>query len=198
MTSPNRPPRDRGFTLIEMLLVLLIISILAGIVYPSLGSLSRQATGRAAHFELLGLLRQARWWSAQTGRTCVVRLVTGRNDCTVDVRTPDDAGRLVPLGPGEEWTLLESAPRVTGLRSIPPESEASKEDEMTVVFTPQGVGRDYRITLAEETATSAQIEIRRPTGLVWLVRPDTSASLSEKNLAAIDTYWRNHCRDAGK
>jgi Tfp pilus assembly protein FimT len=181
-----------------MLLVLLIISLLVGIVYPSLGALSRKATGRAAHFELLGLLRQARWWSARTGRICAVHLVIDRDDCTVDVLTRDAADRPVPLPAVEEWTILEQFPRVTGLRSIPPASEETKENEMTVVFTPQGVRRDYRITLAEESATSAQIELRRPTGLVWLVRPETSASLSEKNLAAMDTYWQHHCRDAGK
>ena len=197
MTSRTPPPREPGFTLIELVLVLLVLSLVVGIVYPSLGTLSRQATGRGAHFELLSLLRQARWWSARTGRICEVHLVVDRDDCTVEVFTRD-GDRLVPLPAEEEWTILEQFPRLTGLRSIPPMSDGAKKNEMTVVFTPQGVRRDYRITLAEESVTSAQIEIRRPTGLVRLVRPETPESLSEKNLAVIDTYWRDHCRDVRK
>jgi general secretion pathway protein G len=44
--------QDRGFTLVEMLLVLVILSTLAAIVYPNMGSHPREARVTAAQLQI--------------------------------------------------------------------------------------------------------------------------------------------------
>jgi type IV pilus assembly protein PilE len=52
----THPPRQRGFTLIELMIVVAVVAILAGIAYPSYRDAvlkGRRAQGRAAVLELL-------------------------------------------------------------------------------------------------------------------------------------------------
>ncbi len=48
----NRRPTTRAFTLVEMLLVLVILAVLAGIVYPSIVKRGEEARITAAHTQL--------------------------------------------------------------------------------------------------------------------------------------------------
>ena len=195
-TSPNRSSRTaaRGFTLIELMLVLMILGLAATLVWPSLGAFSRRVAGEAGRFDLVGLLRQARWWSAATGQICTVQLDASQERCQIAVQQGSGAGGEM-AAVDADWTELSQPPKVTGLTEIAPGGSHFKSGRMTVVFTPCGVQRDYLIDFAGDHAQAARIEIRRPSGLIWLVPSDVPAGLAEDNLDAVDTYWRSHYRD---
>ena len=197
MTISETPRSRRSFTLMELMLALLIMAMLAAVVYPPLRAVQRRAHGEAARFELLRLLRQARWWSVQTGRTCRVRLVSTEDGCAVEVTHTDGAGRRATALKAD-WTALEQRPRIVSLLEVPTRQTGQEDEELTVVFTPSGVCADYIIGLAGPTGRAGRIEIRRPSGMAWLVSANAPAGLTPESLARIEDYWQSHCRKAGR
>ena len=218
MMSPA-PQSERGFTLIEVLLVLFIIALLLTIVAPTLAPLQRRIADESAQFELVALLRQARWWAIQSGRTCQVELTAGpevpggtlgvRNsaqgerDSAQGVRNSAQGVRIraqVTL-PSEtarpdvvvtdDWAQVEMLPEIESMEAIPP-AAGDRPKRLAVVFTPGGVGRDYVISLRSPGGAATRIEIRRPGGLVWLVTGDDSAGRSDGAANKMEEYWQAH------
>jgi len=179
----------------ELMLVLLMMAMLAGVVYPSARGLWKRLRAESAQFELVGLLRQARWWSARTGKACLVHLESSDEESSAEVRYIDHVDGPPALLKAH-WARLKQHPHIVSLAKLPDREIDREEQELTVVFTPQGVTSDYVIGLAPTFGESVQIEIRRPSGLVWLVRPGSPDSLSRGQLASIDDYWQGHCRNA--
>ena len=73
----------RGFTLIEMILVLLLIAVVAGIVTPNLRNFSAGAKLRDSADQFLALTRLARVQAISTGQVHRVTLDTAGNRCVV-------------------------------------------------------------------------------------------------------------------
>lgn len=66
--SPNRTERSRGFTLLEMLVVILIIGLLTGVVGPRLmGQMSKSET-TAARAQISSLDKALQAYRVDTGR----------------------------------------------------------------------------------------------------------------------------------
>jgi len=182
----------------ELLLVLAVVSLAAALVAPRLSPTARRLGVRSASYDLLCLLRQARWWSVSTGRTCLVSLRPVPGGYTAEAAyLPADGDQAEPLEAG--WARLEQLPAVKTLMQIPPDRGISRRRELTVRFTPHGVREDYVIALAGEPAAGGmRIEVRRPSGLVWLLPGEEPSAFDRASLAAIEEYWNRHCRSAGR
>jgi type II secretory pathway pseudopilin PulG len=198
MTTSATPAGSRSFTLMELLLVVVILSLAAALVLPRLGPAARRIGARSASYDLLWLLRQARWWAAGEGQICRVHLAPAPGGYTAQVthqRTDDDPPQ--PLR--AEWARLEQLPAVKKLLQIPPDRGVSRRKELTVRFTPWGVSEDYVIALAEEPVrTGMRIEVRRPSGLAWLLPEDAPSAFDRESMAALENYWEAHCRGLGR
>jgi len=141
------PGEARGYTLLELIVVLLILGAAAAVVAPSVGSLlwrSRldQATERAA-----ALLHHAQAAAARSGSSVTVELsADGR-----ELRSPTDTLRLGP----------------------PLRIEASRS-ERTVVFYPTGLAAGARWIVRDNDggqARTAVIEVSLLAGEVVVRRP---------------------------
>jgi len=141
------PGEARGYTLLELIVVLLILGAAASVVAPSVGSLlwrSRldQATERAA-----ALLHHAQAAAARSGSSVTVELsADGR-----ELRSPTDTLRLGP----------------------PLRIEASRS-ERTVVFYPTGLAAGARWIVRDNDggqARTAVIEVSLLAGEVVVRRP---------------------------
>jgi prepilin-type N-terminal cleavage/methylation domain-containing protein len=198
MTTSATPAGRRSFTLLELLLVLVILSLAAALVFPRLGPAGRRIGVRSASYDLLWLLRQARWWSMSTGQTCLVDLRPVAGGYAADVKYL--AGPDAPAQPlRDEWACLEQLFAVKRLMQIPPDMGISRRKELTVRFTPWGVNEDYVIELAEGAGGGGtRIEVRRPSGLVWLVPAEEPGPFDPGSLSAIEQYWERHCRNLNR
>lgn len=192
-TSATRADR-KSFTLIELLLVLVIVSLAAALVAPRLGPVGRRIGVGSANYDLLCLLRQARWWSMSTAQSCLVRLrpAEGGYAAEVSYLAP---GSGVAQALRADWAKLEQLPAVKTLMQIPPDRGITRRRELTVRFTPWGVSEDYVIALDEGASRGGmRIEVRRPSGLAWLLPADTPSAFGRESMGAIEDYWQVHCR----
>lgn len=71
MTTTPRQPRPRGFTLLEMMLVVVIMGVMAGIVVGGLGGINGQLADTGTE-EIRRLLRRARATAMATGEPAAV------------------------------------------------------------------------------------------------------------------------------
>lgn len=70
----NAPKNSQGFTLIEIITVLLIISILAAIAVPSFLALLNQSKVNSALSEVRGAFQEAQREAIRKGKSCTVNL----------------------------------------------------------------------------------------------------------------------------
>jgi type IV pilus assembly protein PilE len=82
MTTAMTAARPRGFTLIELMIVVAIIAILAGIGYPSYQAYVTRASREACKSELLQLqnLQEKIYLNSSGYATSVTTAYNGRND----------------------------------------------------------------------------------------------------------------------
>ena len=83
-TSPKLRGRSRGFTLLELLVVIGIISILLVAVIPAVTSLSKSSGRKGALSNLLGAIEQARALAIKDGRSTYVAFVTSSIPATLE------------------------------------------------------------------------------------------------------------------
>jgi type II secretion system protein H len=80
----HRATTRRGFTLIEMVLVLLLVALVAGIVAPSLRNFSSGAQLRDTADRFVTLTRLARVQALSTGQVHRLTIDSSKNQCVVE------------------------------------------------------------------------------------------------------------------
>jgi len=97
----------RGFTLIEMILVLLLIAVVAGIVTPNLRNFSAGAKLRDSADQFLALTRLARVQAISTGQVHRVTLDTAGNRCVVAAEATTPQGQeLKEISAGMDGSFI--------------------------------------------------------------------------------------------
>ncbi|MFW6133453.1 MAG: pilus assembly FimT family protein [Planctomycetota bacterium] len=182
--------RHKSFTLLEMLLVVGIVALTAALTLPALGGSGRTLAARASAYELVRVLRQARWQAAGAGRACTVRLTPQADGYRATVYA-DEGGRSRRVA--ARWADSSRLGAIRELVRIPPDRVEARKDTLDVRFAPWGVEADYVIRLGSG-ARAMRIEVRRPSGLVRLLDASTDSLLDPDRLAAVRRHWQDHCR----
>jgi len=161
-----------GFTLIELMVVLLVMSILAASVVPSFMSSARAASVKAAATKIADLLDFAYAAAIARRQPVTVNLDLGRNMCWVSVL----AASLPWLGEGEgpETRTLASIQLPEDFEialqrgSEAPAASRTQQQWETIRFDPDGMAEDVLIEVADRRGEEWTIEVQGTTGEVAL------------------------------
>jgi prepilin-type N-terminal cleavage/methylation domain-containing protein len=186
--------RRRGFTLLEMLIVLAVVVAVASMGWPSLRKLSHKSTLREAARQVRNVLARARLEAIESGGVRLFRYCPGTGVFEVSAGSTAEEGAAATLFPAEgsapsprvpdrglesaktEQTLLPEGvcfvdPRWTG-SSIPSPAPAALDGlpgwSQPVVFFPNGRATDAFIRLECQDRYFVVVALRGLTGTVQL------------------------------
>lgn len=151
MTAPRPPRANGGFTLLELLLVLLLLSLAYGLAAPMLDSGSAGLDLKAASRQLAAGLRKARSVAVTERREAVL---------TLDVE-----GRVFSVsGDPKQYAL----PKKLELALFTAQSELVREKTGGIRFFPDGTSTGGRITVSSGEAKQA-VDVDWVTGRVKIL-----------------------------
>ena len=155
-------PARGGFTLAEMIVVLVVLGILAGSAVVSLrGRRERQALQAAAR-EVAAVLRLARGEAEMSRRTCRIAFDANLRAYHVESQGPDGQYRPLPGKAGKPRSLADrvrvQAVVVDGTKVEPPPE--------ALEFLPSGRGFHGRIELTDGHGRIRAVEMFNGTGQV--------------------------------
>lgn len=155
MSPFSRPSRQRGFTLFELLLVLVILSLTAAIIAPKTSALSSRRMDACVR-QVFAMARHARAQAVTRGLK--TRIQINRFDRRVwfeiEQEPFDSPGEFT--APGDAWGEGVTLPEGVEFASV---------DAETVTFGPDGTAEDARIGFRDKTGEERAVEIRGVTGL---------------------------------
>ena len=150
---------ERGYTLLEMLIVLAIFSLVIGVAVPSLRSSSATMDVKQAEAVLISAFREARARAVATNRRAGVTLDLETNSLSFDSAGATSRANTELLGEGLQIEMTTARALIAG------------ESEAAILFFPDGTSSGGRVTLQSGGAMSV-VEVDWMTGQVRAISPD--------------------------
>lgn len=171
-TSSNRSRPDRGFTLYEVVIVLVVILVVSGVVVPSITGFLPAVRVRKAGDELLATFSKARTDAVLKSRR--FRVVFTKEPAAYRLEyEPDPMNEPATFRriPGE-WganTELPEGVTISSLEGAEPDEETSED---CLEFSPDGTAPAATIVLEHEGGEKVTIEIDPADGRARVVEPE--------------------------
>ena len=161
-----RKARNSGFSLIEMIVVLMITSLAIALVSPSLSRFSSTVELKAATKKISAILRYYRSEAINQGKVYQIFFDSDLNEVRIQpvALTEEDKGS----GKKEENIppLKYSLPKGVRIKEIKVESTQYPSDLPTIEFYSNGGSNGGEITLDSEDRPGYKIEVNFLTGIV--------------------------------
>jgi prepilin-type N-terminal cleavage/methylation domain-containing protein len=173
-SSERRPRSARGFTLIELALVLVIVAILLSFVTPRLMELGQARRESDAH-RLAALLGYLHDEASLRGRTFRLRLDLDEARYEVAAAPPASASANPEQGDAEreefveEWAPLARSASLAagvGLGSVETATTFASSGVVDLFFNPESDSPGARITLVDEHGHASRLVMDGVTGRV--------------------------------
>lgn len=169
----------RGFTVMELTLVLTVLVVAAGVVLPGLPAFTRGQRLRATAGRLAGMFRYALDWSGEHGREVVLSYEEADRQFRLALADPNAEPLLADPAPVQEQPQEAEEPALPESRSVlalPADVEAETAEvagaeqplgALAVRFLPDGRSDDARVVLrAGEARYTVLLDGRRRRVLV--------------------------------
>lgn len=115
LSATRKRPFRRAFTLIELLMVIAIIGILAGILIPSVGAVRRQANVAASKSQLSSYVNAIQMFKSEYG---FFPFISGATDETLDLSSGSESGEFIETLSGRDPTSGDRSTEGGNRRSI--------------------------------------------------------------------------------
>lgn len=175
--------RQRGFTLMELMIVVVIIAVMMAVILPSLRGVAENNRLRGSVRELMSLMKYARSEAVFNARTTEVFLDTEKRQYWLDLRTPDPkTGKYNPKGKRttmERKRTLENDvwfPLVSNVQ----DSNVLDNGIIAVDFYPDGSASPCLITVGNSKNVNYTLEVLKSTGMIEMNQGDAEAVQEKK------------------
>jgi len=159
--------RNRGFSLIELVIVLVLLSFSVALVAPSLSRFAKRVELKTAAQKISGILRYFRSESIQKGRIYQVLFDSGLREVRVQALGEEEKGEG-KREEGQQKVLKKSYSLPDGIqmRDVKISTPEFPEDVPTIEFYPNGASNGGTILLEAEDQKGYRIRVHFITGMV--------------------------------
>jgi len=155
--------KDRGFSLIETVVVVVLLSLAVALVAPALSKFSRSVELKAAAKKVSGILRYYRSEAVNKGQVYQVLFDPDLREVRVQPMESTEE-----KGEGKSPQKIYSLPQGIQMKEIKVESPQYSSDLPTVEFYPNGGSNGGTILLDSEDRKGYRIRIHFLTGMVQI------------------------------
>jgi type II secretion system protein H len=164
-----RAGHGRGFTLIEIVVVMVIIAVMFAVALPSLRGMNEQNQLRSSAREMVSLMKYARSEAVFGERMTEVFLDTTKRQYWLDLRTPDP--KTGEYTPGKKTTTHFETKRELGKGLYFDEANTIsdnilKNNIIAIDFYPDGSASPAIFTLSNDKNVKTTLEVIKSTGQV--------------------------------
>jgi type II secretory pathway pseudopilin PulG len=196
---PN--PKARAFTLLELLLVMVILIVLAGIVWPNLGRTTSRAKLEHSVRQLAELMKLGRAEAMSTGKSYRCRFDVGGMKAMIEEETNPQKQpgvyETIPAGWGQVdlgadnikclsilFDPWESQLKEEEAKILEPENEAEKNGlGPPIMFYPDGTSDTVSILLGDQNDRNFTLKINGLTGHIQIEDGNTQDVQQKKKEA---------------
>jgi general secretion pathway protein H len=160
--------RNRGFSLIELLVVLILLSLSLALVAPSLSRFSQTVALKGAAQKISAILRSCRSEAVNKGKVYQVVFNSHSREVSVHSMEPSEESDEKKEGPVPEKTYL--LPEGIQMKGDPTTSSASASELSPIEFYPNGGSNGGAILLGSPERLGYRIQVHFLTGTVDIKR----------------------------
>jgi type II secretion system protein H len=160
--------KSKGFSLIELLVVLILLSLSLALVAPSLSRFSRTVELRGAAQKISGILRNCRSESVNKGKVYQVILNSQSREVTVHTKEPSGEKDEKKEASTPQRTYL--LPEGIQMKEDPTSSSESASGLPIIEFYPNGGSNGGTILINSPDRLGYRIQVNFLTGMVEIKR----------------------------